>query len=39
MSADLHISGLTDEQCNDVRQFVQSYGDNAATQENELADE
>ena len=39
MSADLHISGLTDQQCNDVRQFVQSYGYNAATQENELADE
>ncbi len=39
ISADLHISGLTDEQCSDIRQFVQSYGDNALVQNNELADE
>lgn len=39
MSADLHISGLTDKQCNDIRQFVQSYGyDNHATVD-ELVDE
>ncbi|MCF2901787.1 PH domain-containing protein [Pseudoalteromonas sp. OFAV1] len=39
MSADLHISGLTDEQCNDVRQFVQGYGDITSAQDNEFADE
>ncbi len=39
MSADLHISGLTDKYCNDIRQFIQNYGCDERVKSDESIDE